>query len=234
MKKIMAILAAVAALALPQLAQADKVAYYGISASDHGSYIYLGGVLPIRGSTLDTNGWRVKGWLSAQEFDYDRTGLTDVDADGTGAQLSIGYQWIKPKTRLVAYIGVAHRSVDTSPKDLLSKAEGSSTGVKVAGELSHQFNKANLQFLINHVDGNGFNDTWARARVGFKIKQGKYNIGPEITTMDGPDYRINRLGVFIDGFKFGKNTYAGVSLGAHDSSRSGSGSYASLGFSTRF
>jgi len=184
------------------VAQADVLGIAGVSAGDDSTYAYVGGVIPTNGD-LSKDGYLIRLWAFGQEFEYERTTLSDVDADGGGFEIAIGHQWKRQDTDFTVYLGLVDRNLDTSPEDPLSKADGHSTGVKLQVELTHELTSQwNFNGMASYVGGDDFDDSWLRLRAGHKWK-GNMRVGPELTHVNGPDYDNTRLGAYVSGIALG-------------------------------
>lgn len=192
-------------------------------------------------ASLGGEGWRAKVMVSDAGFDYDRgvssTGAaqSDVKGDANSIEVGVGKQWISKSasTRGSLYISAVHRETDLSPVDHGSKVIGGDTGIKIQGEINHKINdKWWVEAMGSYVGADDFDDAWSRFRAGYRYSS--INFGPEIVLMDGPDYDVQRYGLFVNGYKIGNSTSLGFSLGGQDGNRGSRGGYISIGMSTDF
>jgi len=214
---------------------ADRLLLYGVDLGDESHYAYGGLILPFgENSSLDEEGWRARVWFYDMGYEYERSiTQSDVDADASGLEIGAGKQWVGDNTRGSLYLSLAYRDTETSPLDHESEIEGGDAGLKLQGEVTHNFSENwMVQAMGSYTGGDDFDDVWVRMRAGYKGS--KYTFGPEIIGLDGPDYDASRVGIFVDGFKLGSSTSANISVGAHDGSRGGDGGYLNIGFATQF
>ena len=193
---------------LAQPAAAEEIlALSGIEGTSKRVYGYVGAITPFPGGgKLTDDGLRLRFWVDGQSFNYDRTPLAKVDAQGEGVEGAVGYQVIRPQYYASAYVGVRYQHFDLSPDDQTTKVKGGHVGMRLQLEDTYNFNThwgvsvvgSYLAFL---------NDFWTRIRPFYMINQ-NISVGPEFVAFGGTLYDRQVYGVFIDGIPLGK-----VSLG---------------------
>ena len=224
---------------MTRAATADNLFLAGATVSEEDSaYAYIGTILPILGSTLGSDGWRIKLWGSYNSFEYDgklaggATGVaTRFDGDGPGAEASIGYRGSFLESGVSTfYLGVAYRDIDIDPDDPSAEADEENLGLKIQEELSYDFTDHFTASALGSYTF-GFNSAYyARVRPGYKMDNG-WKIGPEAVFLGGEFHDKQKYGAYISGIKLG-NIGLGFSVGHEDKSSSDDdGIYGSVSFS---
>ncbi len=212
---------------------ADSLLLGGYNGSSLDSqYGYIGAIIPIGGGLWD-QGWRVKLWGDYVSFDYDKTDLAtgtkgEIDADGFGGNLGIGYRWnMSAETNVTAYASVVYRDLDLDPDD--PDNDDDDVGARMALELNHDFgNRWSTSMMGSYTAV--MDSYWARMRPGYQTN-GNYVVGPEVVVLGGDEFDKQRFGAFISGINLGSmklGLKAGVELDDGDT-----GGYGGLSLSYR-
>ena len=116
-------------------------------------------------------------------------------------------------------MGLLHRNLDSKPNDPSSNAQSKDTGLKTQVEFTTKFTSSfGFSGIASHVFD--IKSTWARARPAWYFDD-SINIGPEFVYIHGSDYDKNRIGVFVEGIRLGKQTNFGLSIGREHNGSNG-------------
>ena len=212
--------------------------YSGNDDSDH--YGYIGAIIPMWGSTLANDGWRLRFWADYLSFTYDgtlaggATGTpTEFEGDGPGVQGALGYQWSYSSTgKSTTYIGLQWHDIDVDPADPANDTEDEDLSVKIQEEITQQLT-SNIDVSLIGSYAPSYKDYWARLRPGYALGNG-WKVGPEVIIYGGDEFTKQRYGAFLGGIKLG-NLGIGFSLGLEEeSSTDDDAFYGTISLSTVF
>jgi len=191
-------LCAAAGLLTAPAAHADGVLLGGANWYDEGVYYSLGSLFPLNGD-FGKDGPILKVWVYGTDFDYD-AGFDDVNAEGFGGEVSIGYQKLFEHGRVAGYVGVTHRDLDLSPDDPDADGLEKDTGIPIQFEGGYEFTD------MFGVDGIAsytaiYNEYWGRFRPFTRL--GPLYVGPELILNGGDEFDNQYYGVFVGGIPLG-------------------------------
>lgn len=223
---------------LARTANAENLYLAGVSANDEGDYYaYIGSIIPILDSSLDSDGTLLKLWVNNSEFEYQGTlaggagGIpTKFQGEGPGAEIAIGHRrTLTSKITSTTYIGLVWRDIDVSPNDPGTDVDDENAAIKLQQEFNVNLTN-NFDISLMGSYNIGFDSYWSRLRPGYTFANG-WKLGPEVIFLGGDVYDKQRYGVFLNGMSLGKLNL-GLSLGnEEEASSSESSAYGSLSFS---
>ncbi|NOT41239.1 MAG: cellulose biosynthesis protein BcsS [Alphaproteobacteria bacterium] len=169
------------------------VVFGAANMGDDTTYAVIGAVHAIN-ANMNSNGFLVHGAVELLNYDY-LSGATTISADGWGASIMAGYQFMFSNAGKIAlYAGVGHRDIDTTPNDPLSETNGQNTAFKGQVEAYYGVGEmVDLSALANYFDSAG--SYYGRARAGFHL--GGVVVGPEIALHGSDEYDTREYGAFI-------------------------------------
>ncbi len=169
------------------------VVFGAANMGDDTTYAVIGAVHAINGN-MNSNGFLVHATVELLNYDYLSAG-TPISADGWGASLMVGYQFmLNADGKVALYAGVGHRDIDTNPNDPFSETNGANTDFKAQVEAYYGVgDMCDLSALVNYFDD--ASAYYGRARAGFHL--GGVVVGPEIALHGSDEYDTREYGAFI-------------------------------------
>lgn len=206
----------------------------GIDLGPNAQTVYLGSIVALNGD-FARSGFVLRGLGVYSTYDY-RAAVGEVDGRLSQVDVMLGYHFLTPYGRALAYVGVEHQDHRLSPFDPTNPVFGGETGLKVAADITPYVGH---EWYVNLMASysTAFDSYWARLRVGHNF--GNVTIGPEGQTGGNEVYEEYRIGLFMD-FRFDEPwVRATISAGHHFSDRQGifggrDGGYAALNIGVGF
>jgi Cellulose biosynthesis protein BcsS len=202
------IVAGALALASTMASAAEKLFLTGAEVADRNSYVFLGAILPIGGSTLG-NGWVQRYWADHIRYEYD-SGNRTIKARAYGLEAALGYQKSSGDGWAAAYAGARYLDTSLSPDDPDSEARGEHLRAKLQLEGEKATSPAwRLGGIVSYTFG--ADSYWVRVRAMHGPARRAF--GPEFIFHGDPDYSAQQVGLAYAGFEPVKDMVLGVKAG---------------------
>jgi len=205
----------------------------GVEADEnHGSYTYIGAVLPLGTGSVLGNGWVQRYWLDELAYRFNAGGI-ETRARAPGLSASLGRQGRDAGWDWGVYAGAAYRDTGLTPDNSSVQVRGSQTYPLLALELSRQ---AGPEWRFDGIVNVTLSPSsyWARARILHRFMGNSLYQGPELVEQGDQDYHGYKLGYVIDGFAAGKYGSFGLSVGAGKIEGLNTGAYAGIEYAHTF
>ena len=209
-------------------AVSGTVIFSGSDYKESSSYSYIGGAHAFNGN-LGTDGFLIRLFGGLGNYDYDNGTVPggNVDTDLSQFDVTLGYQVYGSGLRFTAYAGASYEDHDRSPEDPANVVQGDEWGFKGILEVETLANSPIYFGALGHYS-TGFDEYWARGRVGANLGNG-IAVGPEIIGLGNEGFDQVRYGAFVSGLPsfmsliFGGDGKMSASVGWADSKNDGNG-----------